>query len=63
MNARNGGLLLLAVVLMVGSVLIGSRREGVEFAGSDGQAMEAVTAIRPDYQPWFGCSRSPPLLG
>jgi cobalt/nickel transport protein len=60
MNARNGGLLLLAVVLMVGSVLIGSRREGVEFAGSDGQAMEAVTAIRPDYQPWFGFVWEPP---
>ncbi|KAB2936325.1 MAG: energy-coupling factor ABC transporter substrate-binding protein [Candidatus Contendobacter sp.] len=60
MKAGNGGLLLLAVVLVVGSVLIGSRREGAEFAGSDGQAMEAVAAIQPDYRPWFGFIWEPP---
>ncbi len=60
MKARNGGLLVLAVVLVVGSVLIGSRREGAEFAGSDGQAMAAVATIQPDYQPWFGLIWEPP---
>ena len=60
MNVRNGGLLVLAVVLVVGSVLIGSRREGAEFAGSDGQAMAAVATIQPDYQPWFGFVWEPP---
>ena len=60
MKARNGGLLLLAVALVVGSVWIGSHREGAKFAGSDGQAMEAVAAIQPDYQPWFGLIWEPP---
>ena len=60
MKARNGWLLLLAAMLVVGSVLLGSRREGAEFAGSDGQAMEAVAAIQPDYQPWFRLIWEPP---
>ena len=60
MKARNGGLLLLAVALVVGSVWLGSRREGAEFTGSDGQAMAAVAAIQPDYQPWFGFIWEPP---
>jgi len=59
-KARNGGLLLLAVALVVGSVWMGSRREGAEFAGSDGQAMAAVATIQPDYQPWFGFVWEPP---
>ena len=60
MKARNGWLLLLAAMLVIGSVLLGSRREGAEFAGSDGQAMEAVAAIQPGYQPWFGFIWEPP---
>lgn len=60
MKAHNGWLLLLAVVLVVGSVLIGSRREGAEFTGSDGQAMAAVAALQPDYQPWFSFIWEPP---
>lgn len=60
MKARNGGLLVLAAMLAVGSVLIGSRQEGAEFAGTDGQAMEAVTALNPDYQPWFELPWEPP---
>ena len=60
MKAQNVGLLLLAGILVVGSVLIGSRREGAEFAGSVGQAMETVTTIQPDYQPWFGLIWEPP---
>ena len=60
MKARNGGLLVLAVVLAVGSALIGGRREGAGFAGSDGQAMETVAAIQPDYRPWFSVIWEPP---
>lgn len=60
MKARNGGLLILAAALVVGSVWLGSRREGAEFAGSDGQAMQTVAAIQPDYQPWFGWVWEPP---
>lgn len=60
MKARDGGLLVLAVALVVGSALIGDRRDGAEFSGSDGQAMEAVAAIQPDYRPWFGAIWEPP---
>lgn len=60
MKAQNIGLLALVVVLIVVSVLIGSHREGAEFAGSDGQAMEAVATLNPDYQPWFGFIWEPP---
>jgi cobalt/nickel transport protein len=60
MNVRNGGLLVLAAALAIGSVLIGSRQEGAEFAGADGQAMETVAALNPDYQPWFGFIWEPP---
>ena len=60
MKAQNVGLLLLAGILTVGSVLIGSRRDGAEFAGSDGQAMAVAAAIQPDYQPWFGIIWDPP---
>jgi len=59
-KARKGGLLILAAVLVVGSVLIGGRREGAEFAGSDGQAMATVAVIHPDYRPWFGVIWEPP---
>jgi cobalt/nickel transport protein len=60
MNVRNGGLLVLAAALAIGSVLIGSRQEGAEFAGADGQAMEAVAMLNPEYQPWFGSIWEPP---
>jgi len=57
---QNSLLLALVVALMILFVLIGSRREEAEFSGSDGQAMEAVTALNPDYQPWFGFIWEPP---
>lgn len=60
MKAQNIGLLLLAVALIVGSVWIGSRQEGAEFAGADGQAMEAVATLNPHYQPWVGFIWEPP---
>ena len=48
MKTQNIGLLLLVAVLVVGSLLIGSRQEGAEFAGADGQAMETVAVLNPD---------------
>jgi cobalt/nickel transport protein len=60
MKARNGWLLALVVALIVISVLIGSHHEGAEFTGTDGQAMEAVATLNPDYQPWFGFIWEPP---
>ena len=60
MKARNGGLLVAVGVLVVVSLVIGSGREGAEFAGADGQAMAVVTALHPDYQPWFHAIWEPP---
>ena len=53
MNRHNLSLIAVAVVLVVVSLVVGSRREGAAFAGADGQAMAAATALHPDYQPWF----------
>ena len=53
MKVRNGGLLILAVALLIGSFLLGSWK-GAEFAGADNQAMATVATLQPDYQPWFG---------
>ncbi len=60
MNKRNSGLIAAAVVVVIVSLMVGSRREGAEFAGADGQAMATVTALHPDYQPWFNPLWKPP---
>lgn len=60
MNRHNLGLIAIAVVLVVISLVMGSRREGAEFAGADGQAMAAVATLQPDYQPWFSPIWQPP---
>lgn len=62
MKVRNSGLIAAAVVLVVVSLVVGSRREGAEFAGADGQAMAAATALHPDYQPWFSPIWQPPSV-
>ena len=31
-----------------------------EYGGADGKAEEAITAIQPDYEPWFGGIYEPP---
>jgi len=60
MNRQNFSLIAIAVVLVVISLVMGGRQEGAEFAGADGQAMAAVTALQPDYQPWFSPVWQPP---
>ncbi len=60
MNRHNLGLIALVALLVVLSLVLGGRQEGAEFAGADGQAMAAVTALQPDYEPWFGPLWQPP---
>lgn len=60
MNLRNGGLIAAAAAVAIISLAIGSQHEGAEFAGADGQAMATVTALHPDYQPWFSPIWEPP---
>lgn len=53
------GLLALAVVIAVGSLLYGySQNADAEFGGSDGQAEAVIGEIHESYQPWFA-----PLIG
>ncbi|ORA04667.1 energy-coupling factor ABC transporter substrate-binding protein [Mycolicibacterium bacteremicum] len=53
------GLLALAVVIAVGSLLYGYSRDAeAEFGGADGQAEAVITEIHPTYEPWFA-----PLVG
>ncbi len=60
MKMRNSGLIIAAIILVIASLLIGGQREGAEFAGADGQAMDTVTSINPNYQPWFSPIWQPP---
>lgn len=55
--ARNVITGLLAVFLLTLPLVL--NREA-EFAGSDSQAQEAITAVAPGYQPWFSSLWQPP---
>jgi cobalt/nickel transport protein len=57
----NLSLLLLAVAIVVLPLLLPVTR-GLEepFAGADGQAQAAITALHPDYHPWFEPLWEPP---
>lgn len=53
------GLLAVAVLIAVGSLLYGYSQDAeAEFGGADGQAEEVITEIHPSYEPWFA-----PLVG
>ncbi|TDA63806.1 MAG: energy-coupling factor ABC transporter substrate-binding protein [Clostridia bacterium] len=54
---RNVSIGLLAVFLLALPLVL---NRGAEFAGSDGQAQEAITAVAPGYQPWFSSLWQPP---
>ena len=60
MNRNNLGLIAVAAVLVVVSLVLGGRREGAKFAGADEQVMAVVTTLQPDYQPWFSPIWQPP---
>ncbi|MDY6848407.1 MAG: energy-coupling factor ABC transporter substrate-binding protein [Geoalkalibacter sp.] len=62
MKKRRNLLLILAVILLALLPLwVVQPVEDVEpFAGADGKAMEAVSAISPDYEPWFSPLWEPP---
>ncbi len=61
MNRRNLILLAAAVALAIVPLLL-PLTEGQEepFSGADGQAMAAIDAAHPDYQPWFEPLWEPP---
>ncbi|MFZ5590951.1 MAG: energy-coupling factor ABC transporter substrate-binding protein, partial [Bacillota bacterium] len=49
---------LILVVLL--AVIPLQLKRGAEFSGADSQAEQAITAIAPDYQPWFSSLWEPP---
>lgn len=50
MRKQNGLLIAVAIVIMLVPLWLSS---GTGFDGTDDQAVAAVQALRPDYQPWF----------
>lgn len=46
------GLIAVACAITVFSLLYGSRAGG-EFEGADGQAEGTISAVSPQYEPWF----------
>ena len=47
---KNGLLLVVVVALAFGPLFL---RRNAEFAGADVQAGEAISAVAPNYKPWF----------
>lgn len=62
MMANRSLLLIVAAIAVVALPLL-LPGAGGEFKGTDNQAAEAVTAIRPDYEPWFEPLWAPPNSG
>lgn len=50
-------LLLAVVVLAVAPILL---LQDAEFAGADGQAVDIIAEVNPNYQPWFEPLWEPP---
>jgi cobalt/nickel transport protein len=54
-------LILLIAATIIATIPLFMTFEGEEvFGGADGEAESAITAIQPDYQPWFGAIWEPP---
>jgi len=54
---KNGLLLVAVVVLAFGPLIM---KRNAEFSGADDQATNAISAIDPNYKPWFNPIWSPP---
>lgn len=57
-NAQKNLFLLLLVILL--AVVPFFLHRDAEFAGADDRAEEAISQIRPDYEPWFRPVWEPP---
>jgi cobalt/nickel transport protein len=61
MSMSSLSLFLLVVLMIVFPLIVQvTRHDGAEFRPSDGQAEELITAIHPDYEPWFSPVFEPP---
>lgn len=52
--------LLLGLAALALTALSLALANGADFGGADELAQEAITALRPDYQPWFNVLWQPP---
>ncbi|MCX7951630.1 MAG: energy-coupling factor ABC transporter substrate-binding protein [Clostridiales bacterium] len=58
MKRKNMTLLSICALLIVGSLVLGSK--GGEFGGADDQIEEKIVQIDKDYEPWFSSIWEPP---
>ncbi len=57
MKAVLWGLLILSALVLSSLLLAPSRSE---FSGADGQAEKVISALHPEYKPWFSALWQPP---
>ena len=62
MNRKNVWKINLILLLIVAVIVIAPMfiKKGAEFGGADGQGMDAISEISPDYKPWFSHIWEPP---
>ncbi|WP_125153202.1 energy-coupling factor ABC transporter substrate-binding protein [Clostridium rectalis] len=59
MKKRTISLLLVCFIVILGSLVIGSRKGG-EFGGADDQIEDTIKETNADYEPWFESFWEPP---
>jgi cobalt/nickel transport protein len=59
MKKRTISLLLVCLLLVVGSYLVGSSKNG-EFGGADDQIEDTIAEVNEEYEPWFESLWEPP---
>jgi len=59
MSITHKNIFLLLIVIILAAVPFFLHRSS-EFAGADSRAEDAITQIRPDYEPWFKSVWEPP---
>ncbi|WP_300277571.1 energy-coupling factor ABC transporter substrate-binding protein [Peptacetobacter sp.] len=57
-TTKNNLLLIIIAILLI--VLPLAINPGAEYGGADGHAEEAITEIKPEYEPWFSSFYEPP---
>lgn len=56
---KKQNLLLIIACIVIAMAAFWLAPKGAEFGGSDGGAEEAITEVRPDYEPWFASLYEP----
>lgn len=59
MKKKTISLLLVCFLVVIGSLVIGTKKGG-EFGGADDQIEDAIKDTKADYKPWFSSIWEPP---